>query len=139
MSNTVDWSKTSTDYARHRAGFPDRFFVRLTERGLQRPGQRVLDVGTGTGAVALPLAARGAQVTAIDPAEGQLAQGRARAEAAGLSVDFRCARGEETGLPDAHFDLIAAFDADLSALLATLGDGPFQIPHRVFIAYGRKP
>jgi malonyl-CoA O-methyltransferase len=44
-------------------------------------GRRVLDVGCGTGRYALPLAARGAEVTAIDFSEGMLARARAKAAA----------------------------------------------------------
>jgi len=42
------------------------------------PGRRVLDIGCGTGAVALACAARGAQVTAIDIDAGMLEVARAK-------------------------------------------------------------
>jgi len=55
----IDFGKTASDYARHRAGFPDAFFERLFSDGTVRPGQSVLDLGTGTGTVARGLALRG--------------------------------------------------------------------------------
>lgn len=55
-------------------------------------GARVLDLATGTGDVALELAARGAMVTATDLSEEMLGLARKKAEARGLEVDF--ARGD---------------------------------------------
>jgi release factor glutamine methyltransferase len=57
-------------------------------RGLERP--RVLDVGTGSGAIALAIADEhpGARVTAIDVSEDALALARENAAALGLPVDF---------------------------------------------------
>lgn len=49
---------------------------------------QVLDVGGGDGRDALPLAAAGHRVTVLDPAPGMLAEGRARARAAGAEVTF---------------------------------------------------
>jgi len=50
------------------------------------PGDRVLDIGSGPGTLALPLARAGASVTAIDPAEGMLAELRAAAEQEGMTT-----------------------------------------------------
>ncbi|HOI13283.1 MAG TPA: class I SAM-dependent methyltransferase [Methanoculleus sp.] len=44
------------------------------------PGERVLDIGSGPGTLALPLARAGASVTAVDPAEGMLAELRTAAK-----------------------------------------------------------
>ncbi|MGF1469767.1 MAG: class I SAM-dependent methyltransferase [Sandaracinaceae bacterium] len=107
----VDWSRTSDDYATYRAGFPARFFEELRLRGRIAPGMRALDVGTGTGTVALGLAARGAAVTAIDPSGEQLARARASAEAAGARVRFRRATAEATGLDDGAVELYTAGQA----------------------------
>lgn len=40
----------------------------LAAQGVRFPGSKVLDVGSGPGAFALPLAARGAEVVAVEPA-----------------------------------------------------------------------
>jgi hypothetical protein len=50
-----------------RAGFPDRFFDRLFQDGVVAKTDRVLGVGTGTGAAARGLAQRGCIVTDLDP------------------------------------------------------------------------
>jgi SAM-dependent methyltransferase len=104
----IDFGKTADDYARFRAGFPDAFFDRLAALGFARAGMRVLDLGSGTGTIALGLAARGCRVTALDPAAPMLEQAKARAAAAGLALETRVAKAEETGFPDATLDLVIA-------------------------------
>ncbi|HEU4572363.1 MAG TPA: methyltransferase domain-containing protein [Candidatus Limnocylindrales bacterium] len=69
------------------------------------PARRVLDVGTGTGVIALLAAELGHDVTGVDLSEGMLAQARAKASASGLAVEWRTADAE--GLPP---DLVG-FDA----------------------------
>jgi SAM-dependent methyltransferase len=71
-------------------------------------GDRVLDLATGTGEVALRAARRGAVVTAIDVAEPMLAKARETAEGAGLAITFD--RGDVEYLPyeDACFDVVVS-------------------------------
>ena len=57
-------------------------YARLAAR--IQPGWRVLDLGTGTGALALRAAARGAKVVAIDINPAMLAIARHKAQAAGM-------------------------------------------------------
>ncbi|MEX1306447.1 MAG: class I SAM-dependent methyltransferase [Rhodovibrionaceae bacterium] len=104
----VDFGKTAQDYTRHRAGFPDSLFERLAARGIGAPGQRLLDLGCGTGSLALGFAARGAQVTGIDRAPEMVEAARQRAEQAGLEVSFRVAPAEQTELPAKIFDAVTA-------------------------------
>lgn len=99
------WSRTSTDYAKHRKPFPPSFFSRLASRGLLAPGARALDLGTGTGAIALPLAHRGLSVVGVDIAEGQLEAARRRAAG---KVEFLLRPAERTELDDGSFDLVCA-------------------------------
>ncbi len=117
-----DWSATSSDYARHRQGFPDLFYARLETEGLLRAGMRVLDLGTGTGTVARAMARRGAEVIGLDPAPGQVAAARRLALDEGLKdVRFEEGLAERTEQPSAAFDLVVAaqawhwFDRSLAA------------------------
>jgi SAM-dependent methyltransferase len=104
----VDFGKTSGDYARHRAGFPPRFFERLGALGVGLPGQRVVDLGAGTGALARAFAARGCSVTAVDVAAEQLAALRALDAGSANPVETRVGRAEDTGLATGTADVVSA-------------------------------
>jgi ubiquinone/menaquinone biosynthesis C-methylase UbiE len=67
--------------------------------GLQ-PGERLLDVGCGTGRHAVALAAMGVAVTGVDLSSAMLERARARAAAAGVEVELveADARDLPTGL-----------------------------------------
>ncbi|KOU61846.1 methyltransferase [Streptomyces sp. MMG1533] len=69
------------------------------------PGAEVLDVGTGSGALALDAARRGTRVTAVDVSWRAVCTARLNAWLAGLPVDIR--RGNLFGpVRDQSFDLI---------------------------------
>ncbi|NQZ97319.1 MAG: metalloregulator ArsR/SmtB family transcription factor [Myxococcales bacterium] len=75
---------------------------------LVSPRLRVLDVGTGTGILAIELARLGLEVVAIDHSSRMLDAARAKIEAAGdLSVNLR--RGEASELPLVDGEVNAAF------------------------------
>jgi len=104
----IEFGKTVADYARHRAGFPDALLDRLATHGVGGVGARLLDLGTGTGSLALGFARRGATVTALDVSPEMLAEVAARAAADGLNVETVCAGAEATGLGGAAFDAVVA-------------------------------
>jgi SAM-dependent methyltransferase len=64
-------------------------------------GRRVLDVGCGTGRLAVALAERGARVWGVDPSEEMLRQARS---AGGRNVGLRLGRAEELPFKDAWFE-----------------------------------
>jgi SAM-dependent methyltransferase len=70
-------------------------------------GGAVLDVGAGTGRVALDLAARGIEVVALDADPELLAALDERARAAGLRIATVAADARDFALPDRRFALIA--------------------------------
>ncbi|RYG40492.1 class I SAM-dependent methyltransferase, partial [bacterium] len=67
------------------------------------PGSHFLDVGCGTGRHAVELAKRGHRVTGIDISAGMLNVARARAQQAGVEVEFIKADAREFTL-DRQFD-----------------------------------
>ncbi len=70
------------------------------------PGARVLDVAAGTGNASLPAAATGAHVVASDLTPELLVAGRARAEAAGLALEWVEADAEDLPFEDESFDVV---------------------------------
>lgn len=116
--NNIDWGKTSEDYAKYRTGQPDSFFDLMRAFNIGLPGQRILDLGTGTGALALRYAHRGAQVSGIDPSEGQIAEAKKQAQQAKLNIDFQVGAAEKLPFDSHAFDIVTAnqcwlyFDAE---------------------------
>ncbi|HEY4309424.1 MAG TPA: methyltransferase domain-containing protein [Pirellulales bacterium] len=108
FNRRVDFGRTSTDYARYRAGFPSEFFDRLQRFGTGLAGQRVLDLGTGTGTIARGLAARGCQTIGLDPAARQLQEAQRLADEADLQASFLAARSESLPLAPASLDVVTA-------------------------------
>jgi SAM-dependent methyltransferase len=105
---SIDWGKTSADYAQHRPGPPESFYVRLAALGVGLPGQRILDLGTGTGLLARRFAQAGCKVSASDVSAGQIEAARALAAEQGLEIDLRVAAAEESVFAQASFDAITA-------------------------------
>jgi len=70
------------------------------------PGTRVLDVAAGSGNASIPAAQAGASVIATDLTPELLDAGRARAEAAGLELEWTAADAEHLPFEDASFDVV---------------------------------
>ena len=108
---SIDWSKTSRDYAEYRPGPPPSYYEILRSLGIGLSGQRILDLGTGTGTLARHFAACGAEVTGIDVAALQIEEACNLAAREGTKVNFRVGRAEATGLASGVFDVITAFQS----------------------------
>jgi demethylmenaquinone methyltransferase / 2-methoxy-6-polyprenyl-1,4-benzoquinol methylase len=75
---------------------------------LARPaaGDRALDLCCGTGDIARALARRGAKVVGLDFSPAMLQFARAKAEKAGLALDFVCGDAQQLPFPDNSFDIV---------------------------------
>lgn len=80
--------------------------VRVVERAEVESGMEVLDVACGAGNAALPAAAAGATVTGLDLVPELLDAGRAKAEAAGLEIDWVVGDAEALPFGDGSFDRV---------------------------------
>jgi ubiquinone/menaquinone biosynthesis C-methylase UbiE len=80
----------------------------VIERLDPQPGQRLLDLATGTGAVAELAAATGAEVVGVDIAPALIEQAKERATTSGLDIDYRVGDAEALDLEDASFDLVSS-------------------------------
>ncbi|MCC2666424.1 MAG: methyltransferase [Gammaproteobacteria bacterium] len=107
--HSPDFGKTATDYRKYRHGFPEDFFVRLKKRGIGIAGQKVLDLGTGTGTVARGFAVAGCKVIAIDPAEKLIEEAKNIDQESGVSgTTYVMGVAEDTKQPEHFFDVVVA-------------------------------
>jgi ubiquinone/menaquinone biosynthesis C-methylase UbiE len=91
----------------------DRVRKTLAEQAACRPGDRVLDVGCGTGTLVVRLKQLypGAEVVGMDPDAGALAIARRKAERAGVTVEL------DQGFADALPYAYASFDRVVSSMM----------------------
>ncbi len=101
-----DWGKTSTDYAKYRDIYPKVFYDKIAERNLCIKGQKVLDLGTGTGVLPRNMFHFGAEWTGTDISENQIAQAKRMSEELNLKIEYQVVATEE--FLEETFDVITA-------------------------------
>ncbi len=100
------WNSRSRDYdsSPGHASLPEVWKEVLSE---VLPGRmRVLDVGTGTGFLAILLAELGHEVVGVDLSEGMLRVAEEKAERKGLRIKFEIGDAENLHFPDESFDAV---------------------------------
>ncbi len=102
------FGRRASDYAAYRPEYPDEAFRRWRGMGIGLPGQRLLDLGTGTGALARGFARAGCEVTGLDPDTALLAEARRLDAAAGVTIAYREGVAEQTGLGASSWDVVTA-------------------------------
>ena len=103
-----DWGKTSEDYARFRDIYPKEFYEYILGLGLCKDGQRVLDIGTGTGVLPLNMYKYGAVWTGTDISENQIEEAKRMALELKMDIDFYTCDAKDLDQPDESFDVITA-------------------------------
>lgn len=103
-----DWGRTSLDYAKYRDIYPALFYEKIAGRNLCIKGQRVLDLGTGTGVLPRNMYRYGADWTGTDISADQIAQAKRMAEHQGQTIRFMTVATEDVDFPDSSFDVITA-------------------------------
>ena len=103
-----DWGKTSEEYARYRDIYPEEFYQRIVDRGLCIKGQRILDLGTGTGVLPRNMYKYGAKWTGTDISPEQIEQAKKLAAASDMSIDFLAVPTEQIEFEKESFDVITA-------------------------------
>ena len=101
------WSSGGKDYDQISRGIADSI-EHCVMRLDPKPGERILDLSTGTGWTSRLVARRGAAVIGADIAADLLEAARAQAKAEGLSIEYQV--GDAEGLPfeDAAFDAVVS-------------------------------
>ena len=97
--------------------------LRWFDRHIDWRGKAVLDLGCAGGFMAEAMAARGANVTGIDPAAAAIKAARRHADQVGLGVSYDVGVGEALPYADGAFDAVVCVDvlehvADLHKVLA---------------------
>ena len=85
-----------------------RFKELLVDQAAPSPGQRILDLGCGTGTLAIQVKQREpqAEVVGLDADPEMLAQARAKAERADIELSFAEGMSDELPFEDASFDRV---------------------------------
>jgi SAM-dependent methyltransferase len=73
-----------------------------------KPGERILDLATGTGWTSRLLAARGAKVTGVDIAADLIDAAKAIGQSSGLAIDYEIGDAEQLRFADASFDAVVS-------------------------------
>ncbi|MBP1627411.1 MAG: polysaccharide deacetylase [Holophagaceae bacterium] len=140
LAATYDHEQFETGVSLARRTEQALFEARLP--ALLRGGERVLEIGAGTGIFTLPIAAKAGEVLAVDISRNMLNLLEAKARAAGvLNIRTLAANVEESPL-EGPFDLVCAFSAleymkDLSSLIQRLG--PQMAPGgRIYLLTARR-
>ena len=80
--------------------------VKLVREMVPLVGQKVLEVGAGSGCIALPLARAGYDVTAVEPCAESLAALRSNAQQLGVQLETRQADGRDLPFETGSFDVV---------------------------------
>lgn len=105
--NSFDWGRTASIYAASRNIYPNNFFETLNSLGVGRDGQKILDIGTGTGILPLNMAKYGGEYIGADLSAEMIKQ--AEMLCADIpNVKFMTADAHMLPFEDESFDIVTA-------------------------------
>jgi len=102
----LSFGSVAEQYDRHRPSYPAEMVDAVLGYAGAQPGDRILDVGAGTGRATLLFAARGMRVTAIEPDPGMAAVASKQAATAGLTLEILDTDFEHATLAEHHFQVL---------------------------------
>ena len=104
------FDEIASEYDRHRQGYPDELIDQACRVAGLGSGDRVLEVGCGSGQLTRSLAERGLRLTAVEPGTHLISLARQNLEGAG-QVEFVNARFEDARLPRERFRAVFSASA----------------------------
>jgi ubiquinone/menaquinone biosynthesis C-methylase UbiE len=99
------FDEIAVEYDRRRPAYPDELVDQACQVAGIGSGDRVLELGCGSGQLTRALVARGLHVTALEPGKSLIALARQNLEGAG-EVEFVNARFEDALLPREQFQAV---------------------------------
>ena len=102
----LSFGSVAEQYDRHRPSYPAEMVDAVLAYAHAQPGDRVLDVGAGTGRATLLFAQRGMRLTAIEPDPGMAAVASQQAATAGLTIETLNTDFEAADLPPDRFQVL---------------------------------
>jgi ubiquinone/menaquinone biosynthesis C-methylase UbiE len=103
------WELIADGYDRHTTPIAAGMAETVLDHADAGPGQQLLDVASGSGALSLAAARRGLEVTAVDIAPTMIDRLVRRAEAEGLAgVEGRVMDGQALAFADDRFDVVVS-------------------------------
>ena len=103
-----DWGRTSAEYAKYRDIYPEEFYRKIVELGLCIDGQKVLDLGTGTGVLPRKMYRFGAKWIGTDISPEQIEQAKILSNKEGMDIDYMAVSAEDIDFPEGSFDVVTA-------------------------------
>lgn len=99
------FDEVAAEYDRSRPSYPDELVDHACELAGIDSGERVLEVGCGTGQLTRSLLARGLHVAAVEPGKRLISLAEQNLEG-GAAMEFLNARFEDAELPGKHFGAV---------------------------------
>ena len=103
-----DCGRASKEYAKYRDIYPKEFYEKLADLSLGIQGQKVLDIGTGTGVIPRNMYTYGADWTGVDISENQITYAKQLSQNAGMNIQYFVSAAEDIDFPAESFDVIMA-------------------------------
>jgi ubiquinone/menaquinone biosynthesis C-methylase UbiE len=104
------FDEIAAEYDRHRPAYPDNLIDQACQVAGIGSGDRVLEVGCGSGQLTCALLARGLHVTAVEPGQNLIALARRNLDGTG-AVEFVNAQFEDAPLPREQFQAVFSASA----------------------------
>lgn len=139
-----DWGRTSDDYAKYRDVYPEEFYQKIIDMGLCVKGQKVLDLGTGTGVLPRNLYSFGASFIGADISDNQIKKAKELSEKSGMDIEFILSSAEDISFPAESFDVVTACQCfiyfDKAVVLPKIHqllkpDGHFSVLSLIWLPY----